>query len=133
MRWFSATAALLALACGAPAPEVEVDAAIEIDAAAAVRFADVSREILGVRCAGGTCHGDGAVLSFAKRGFVIDAPARSAECDGGTIVVPFDPGASLLYTKLTSPPCGNMMPFSTEPMPPELIDDLRAWIADGAP
>lgn len=64
----------------------------------------------------------------------MDAEARSIECASfGKIAVPFSPDESLIYTKLTSPPCGSLMPFAIEPLDPEAIEKIRAWIELGAP
>ena len=132
MRVHLAAAAVL-FACEAPADPVE-DAAPPADATAVPTFQTLYRDVIAPRCSGPSCHGDGAVLSFAKETSVIGAPARSAECSGfGDIVVPFDPESSLLYTKVTAAPCGSMMPLSLEPMPVNEIEAIRTWIERGAP
>jgi hypothetical protein len=51
-------------------------------------------------------------------------------------VAPFDPDASLLYLKITTPPCGVRMPagFAFSGMlPAAQIEQIREWIACGAP
>lgn len=52
---------------------------------------------------------------------------------GGTRVVPGDSANSVLVQKLTGDPdVGEQMPLHLEPMTPDEVADLRAWIAAGA-
>jgi hypothetical protein len=55
-------------------------------------------------------------------------------CDGMTLVVPGDPGQSLLYLKVSTdtPPCGKRMPAVGAPLDPAQVDLIRAWIEGGA-
>ena len=48
-------------------------------------------------------------------------------------VVPGKPEESLLVKKLSgNPPCGDRMPPNAEPLPQELQDLVKNWIAAGA-
>jgi hypothetical protein len=47
-------------------------------------------------------------------------------------VVPGAPEMSLLYLKVTSPPCGMPMPLGGTPLPMETTEVIREWIANGA-
>jgi hypothetical protein len=98
-------------------------------------YSDIRETIIEPQCTGTACHNADAFLSFFKYGFLVDAQARGEPCEGkGILVVPFDPGGSLLLAKLgTSPPCGSRMPFSLEPLEPGTLEALREWIAAGAP
>jgi hypothetical protein len=52
---------------------------------------------------------------------------------GLTIVEPDDPDASLLYLKVTTPPCGNRMPASYFPyLDTKQTTQVHDWIARGA-
>jgi hypothetical protein len=74
--------------------------------------ADVHADLIGVRASNlGECNGD---------------PERIR-------VVPDDPEGSLLIQKLVDPACGDRMPRFRDPLTPALIDEIRSWIADGAP
>ena len=49
------------------------------------------------------------------------------------LIVPFEPDASFLYEKLAleHPTVGERMPLN-QPLPPEVVARVRAWIAAGA-
>jgi hypothetical protein len=53
---------------------------------------------------------------------------------GLTIVEPDDPDASLLYLKITTPPCGNKMPAAQyfPPLDTNQTTQIHDWIARGA-
>ena len=62
--------------------------------------------------------------------------SHGPECgtSGLELVNPGDAGASLLYLKVTEPPCGNKMPAEYEPyLDMRQTDQIREWIAIGAP
>ena len=49
-------------------------------------------------------------------------------------VVPGDPEASFLLAKLDGTfDCGLPMPLLTDLLPPDVIEGIRTWIAQGAP
>jgi hypothetical protein len=107
--------------------------------------ADVYEGVLRRRCA--ACHTDapsfgglaffpgGAAAAYAN---LVGVPAGAAAgnlCrDSGLLrVQPGDPDASLIYLKLTNPPCGSQMPPAAfVQATPEQVEVVRQWIADGA-
>lgn len=106
---------------------------------------DVYEAVIKKRCS--ACHTDatsfgslqffpgGAEMAYAK---LVDAPAGSAmgnlcKDSGLTRVKPGDPDHSLIYLKLTKPPCGSQMPPAAfAQATPEQVEVVRKWIADGA-
>ncbi len=118
-------------------------AAAVVDAAPptyAPTFTAVYGEILSPVCAGPFCHGAGnefllmsskGVAYSATVGVISHGPACADS--GLTIVTPGDPDASLLYLKVTDPPCGNRMPAAYEPyLDARQTEQVRQWIATGA-
>jgi hypothetical protein len=103
-------------------------------------FTAVYGEILSPICAGPFCHGAGndfllmsskAVAYAATVGMISRGPACGDS--GLTIVEPGDPDASLLYLKVTDPPCGNKMPAAYEPyLDARQTEQVHQWIAMGA-
>lgn len=101
---------------------------------------DVEADILAVRCAGSVCHSAGdqraAGLDLVTPGVadrVKNVASASAECGGSMLVVPGDPGNSLMYQKLTdAPPCGSRMPLAQEALSTEETDCVRSWIQEMA-
>lgn len=106
---------------------------------------DVYQKVIVNKC--GACHNDAP--SFGGLAFfpggpevaymnLVNAPAGTEptfKCkdSGLTRVVPGDPEHSLLYLKLTNPPCGSKMPSGIIPKAtPEQLELVRQWIADGA-
>jgi hypothetical protein len=99
-------------------------------------------EILSPTCALPFCHGgsgDYLQLSSKEIGYSSLVGARAAGPDCGATgllrVDPGDPDASLLYLKVTSPPCGSKMPI--EYGAPEYLDSrqttqIHDWIVAGA-
>lgn len=60
--------------------------------------------------------------------------SSSSRCGGMTLVVPFDPDASLFVQKFSpNPPCGDRMPFGEPPLEAAQLERIRLWIEDGAP
>ena len=103
---------------------------------------DVPAEIFATKCAAGPCHAaytPAAGLDLITPGVaerLVGEPAAGEECAGmGTLAVPDDPEASLLYLKLTgTPPCGAAMPLLAEPLSDKELSCVRDWIAaQGAP
>ncbi len=93
-------------------------------------------------CAVSNCHVGGADaaggldltdVDAAHARLVGGASADFGDCAGRTYVVPGDPGASLLYQKLTGAACGERMPLDQPPLPEATLADVRAWIEAGAP
>lgn len=105
-----------------------------------LNFAKVTKEVInGTNCSGPLCH-DGAAGGF-KLGSndqlyaeLVGQMATGPECgtSGLTRVVAGDSANSLVYLKLTRPPCGDKMP----PLPVTLADSkielVRQWIDEGA-
>ena len=102
---------------------------------------DVEGEILATRCAGSVCHSatdqKAAGLDLVSPGVaerVANIASASADCGGNMLVVPGDPGGSLLYQKLgETPPCGSRMPLAQEPLSQDDMDCVRSWITEMAP
>jgi hypothetical protein len=63
--------------------------------------------------------------------------SEQGECGGDAPehirVIPDEPEDSLLIQKLVDPPCGDRMPRLRDPLAPALINEIRSWIAAGAP
>lgn len=99
--------------------------------------------ILGSRCR--SCHTPGAEYDLnwttkqrAYETLVRGAPGYQTSTypvcatGGHKRVVPYQPEASLLYTKLArTQPCGSPMPLTTA-FEAELLPEIRSWIMDGA-
>jgi hypothetical protein len=105
-------------------------------------FYAVYWEILQPTCGTVFCHGTGGYyeLSTPERGYetIVGVPASSFECRGTRLdrVNPGHPEASLLYLKITEPPCGSGMPpaFGGQALlEPRRIEQIRRWILRGAP
>jgi hypothetical protein len=104
-------------------------------------FGAVYREIFFPTCAAAFCHKSNelffnAVTADIAYGTTVNVVTNSPEC-GATGLRRIDPGhpeSSLLYLKLTDPPCGRKMPqtFSMQ-LDPREIEQIRQWIANGAP
>jgi hypothetical protein len=105
-------------------------------------YSAVWDEILSPRCALPFCHGgsgDYLQLSSKEIGYssLVGTPAAGPDCGATGLlrVDPGDPDASLLYLKVTSPPCGSKMPI--EYGAPEYLDSrqttqIHDWIGAGA-
>ena len=105
---------------------------------------DVYEMVIRRRCS--ACHNDapsfGGLAFFPSAAMayssLVDVPAGSAEANqcknsGLVRVKPGDPEHSLMYLKLTKPPCGSQMPPAAVAQPtPEQVELVRKWIADGA-
>ncbi len=97
-------------------------------------------EVLVPNCALPFCHagsGDYLQLLTADVGYasLVLAPAQGPMCasTGLKRVDPGHPETSLLYLKITNPPCGVKMPqVLGATLDPRQIDQIRRWIACGA-
>jgi hypothetical protein len=102
-------------------------------------------EILVPNCANSFCHGgndNSFILSTKEASYrsptgLLDAPAGGSACakSGLLHVDPGHPESSLLYLKLTDPPCGVRMPNlpgSLGRLDPRDIEQVRSWIELGA-
>ena len=136
----SSLAAAAASACAAPLddPARFLDGGAISEASCEV---DPESEILAVRCAGSVCHSatdqKAAGLDLVSPGVadrVRNVASPSAECGGSMLVVPGDPGGSLLYQKLgETPPCGSRMPLAQDPLSEEEIGCVASWIQEMSP
>ncbi len=106
----------------------------------APRWSDIYARMIVPRCASAGCHGAAREGALDLRGeaeslaALVDAPAAGVRCgpEGGALIVPGDPGASLLVGKLTGEACGLRMPMGGSRIDAESIEAIRAWIAAGA-
>lgn len=107
---------------------------------------DIYPRVIRTRC--GSCHND--MTSFGGLAFfpggpetafgnLVGAPAGSTDekykcrASGLTRVVPGDPEQSLMYLKITVPPCGTKMPPPAfAQVTQEQVDLVRQWIVEGA-
>jgi hypothetical protein len=125
-----------------PYPGADSPPGIDVVYTYAPTYDAVWSEILVPRCANEFCHGGSAdFLQLASQAIgyqsLVNMPAQGPDCvdSGLKRVAPYEPDASLMYLKITSPPCGNKMPFNYGPpviLEPRQIDQVRAWIACGA-
>jgi hypothetical protein len=125
---------LSVLGCGSddPAPPPPPDDTLN--------FAKVTKEVVNeLNCGGPLCHtGTAAGLRLASNDALhaelVGKMATGAECadDGLTRVVPGDSASSLIYLKLTAPPCGDKMPPDPAMLSAEKIDLVKQWIDEGA-
>src|SRR4029077_5119913 len=107
-------------------------------------FTAIYDEVLGPICAN-MCHisSEQFYLVIASKegafGNLVNAPAMGPSCapTGLKRVDPGHPETSLLYLKVTSPPCGAKMPLlygdASGSLDPLAIDQIRQWIEAGAP
>ncbi len=106
-------------------------------------YSAVWSEILSPRCALPFCHAGSAdylqlpneTMGYAS---LVNAPAAGPDCaaTGLKRIDPGHPETSLLYLKVTNPPCGMKMPIAYGA--PDYLDSLQVaqiskWIAAGAP
>lgn len=131
-----AIAVCLALlsACGSQSPE---SAGADGGAAArSVTFAEVYRTVL-TPCT--NCHAgilarfDGLDMGTQATAYANLVGVRASGNCNGTLVVRGSAATSLLYQKVTSPPCGSLMPQNAPRLPQASIDLLKTWIDEGAP
>jgi hypothetical protein len=106
-------------------------------------YSAVWNEILSPRCALPFCHAGSAdylqlpneTMGYAS---LVNAPAAGPDCaaTGLKRIDPGHPETSLLYLKVTNPPCGMKMPIAYGA--PDYLDSLQVaqiskWITAGAP
>jgi len=105
-------------------------------------FVALFNEILTPVCGSPFCHGsDGYyTLSSVDKAYasLVGVPATSKDCvsKGLLRVAPGKPDESLLYLKVTSPPCGLRMPPQFGPagyLSSRQIEQMKRWIELGAP
>jgi hypothetical protein len=99
-------------------------------------------EVLAPNCALAFCHGgSGDYLQLGTEGMgygsLVDAPAQGPLCGptGLKRVTPGSPYDSLMFLKVTDPPCGARMPFGygyVPPLPRDQVNQIGQWIACGA-
>ena len=84
-----------------------------------------------------SCHAgfigqiDGLDMSTQATAYKNLVGVRASRC-GGTLVVPKNAAGSVLYQKVTSPPCGSLMPQNAPPLSATQIGLLKDWIDEGA-
>lgn len=110
----------------------------------AATYSAVYCEILSQSCALVFCHSsdtDYLVINDEMQGYgaLVNAPATGPLCapTGLKRVDPGQPDSSLMYLKITNPPCGHKMPILYGDVSGSLdasaIEQVRQWIAAGAP
>ena len=99
-------------------------------------FTELEQEVFGVSCAFSSCHGAGAggldLDGETDYGRLVGVSSTVVE--DAVLVVPGDPGASYLLSKMEGSDgiAGDIMPPGTG-MDPGTVEGVRAWIAAGAP
>jgi hypothetical protein len=106
-------------------------------------FSAIYDEILAQSCALAFCHAGADFLTITGKdqayGVLVNAQAKGPQCasSGLKLVDPGHPETSLLYLKVTSPPCGSKMPLlygdASGSLDPMQIDQIKTWIEAGAP
>jgi hypothetical protein len=104
-------------------------------------FAAIHQEIFIPTCAAVFCHFSDELFFnsiSADRAYetLVGAVTTSPDCGptGLERVAPGHPEQSLLYLKLTAPPCGRKMPIGyVSQLPSQEIEQIRVWIERGAP
>jgi hypothetical protein len=92
-------------------------------------FSSIYTEVLSTRCSGDGCH-DTAVpggVDFSSKGAAYDSLALK--------IVPGDPAASVLWTRLSPDLCTGAcktMPLGRPPLAQADLDRIRVWIETGA-
>ncbi len=120
-------------------------------------FTQVYATIIAPTCSSAFCHNNGVSLRYGGLDMssrviaywsLVDQPLVGPSCAlMGTRVVPFQPGASIMYQKVSQamPPCGSQMPadttalltkgssvFSGTALTSDQQQLIYNWIADGA-
>lgn len=114
------------------------------DAASVPSFSKIYQElIVGSGCASSFCHGGSAgnlTMTTQDEAYqaLVGVPAAGPSCAsaGTKRVDPGHPESSLLLDKIANaaPACGTVMPpGASVTVAPEIVEDVRAWIAAGAP
>ena len=116
------------------------DVAVTVSNGSGVTLAQIQATVFTPICAGchtgptsGTLPG-GMNLSNASASFASLVGVASLQVPGLQRVEPGDPDNSYLIHKLEgTQTVGVRMPFGGQPLPQATIDQIRGWIADGAP
>ena len=107
-------------------------------------FASIYARVLFPAC-GNSCHGPGAPELAASHDLDLSSPSVAYEallrpgveavCGGAPRVVPGDPAASLLVSKIEErlEQCGDRMPISGPYLDAPTLQAIRDWISSGAP
>ena len=120
-------------------------------------FTDVYAKVIAPSCSSGFCHYNGIGIRYGALDMssrvvaywnLVDQPLTGPSCAlMGSRVVPYEPGASIMYQKVsqTTPPCGSQMPadttawltkqtsmFSGMALGPEQLQLISNWITAGA-
>lgn len=150
-RWAIAAGAALGTlgsACSSAPPAAGADASDDGADAGPVltyqpTYTAVWTEVLQPTCALVFCHGGSSdYLEMTGKdeayGALVNARAAGPSCapTGLDRVAPGHPEASLLYLKITSPPCGDMMPLQygmRVVLDPRQLAQIHDWIEAGAP
>jgi hypothetical protein len=102
-----------------PEPEPELDCDIP--------------ELFVQRCNGEACHGSGADSAAGLDLISPDVEDRVSGAPGvncnGLLADLSNPRASLLYTKVTEPVCGELMPVGGEPLDEDELTCMEYWIS----
>jgi|SRR5579884_1754068 len=119
-----------------------VDAPSDVVLTYAPTYTAIWDEILFPSCALVFCHGAGGNffdLGNKDVGYssLVNVPASGPGCldSGLKRVVPGHPESSLLYLKVTTPPCGDKMPYNgyTGVLDARQTGQIAGWIEAGAP
>lgn len=121
-------------------PERETSVVDHVDRTYAPIFQAVYDEVLVPSCADLFCHNDGdgyfdALTIDIAYATLVNAKTDSIDCGalGLLRVKPYEPQQSLLYLKLTDPPCGLKMPRTYDGyIDPRQVEQVRQWIELGA-
>ncbi len=120
-------------------------------------FTEVYAKVIAPSCSSDFCHYNGigiryGALDMSSRVIaywnLVDQPLTGPSCAlMGSRVVPYEPGASIMYQKVsqTAPPCGSQMPadpqafltkgssvFSGNALGSDQLELIFNWIAEGA-
>lgn len=111
--------------------------------AAGGAFDVLQQEVFNPNCLSAGCHNSTAqagglnLSEGVSYGELVDIDPTNAvaQADGLLRVTPFAPGDSFLLVKVTAPGAGEggRMPLGASALPPDQLEMIRAWIADGAP
>ncbi|HEX4337408.1 MAG TPA: hypothetical protein VH062_15940 [Polyangiaceae bacterium] len=106
-------------------------------------YAAIYDEVLKPSCAFEFCHGGSGLfmdLETKALGYstLVNFKAAGVDCQSTGLfhVLPGKPEQSLLYLKITTPPCGKKMPLmyvTSGMLDPREIEQIRQWILRGAP
>ncbi|PRQ08632.1 nucleotide-binding protein [Enhygromyxa salina] len=90
-------------------------------------------ELFAQRCSGETCHGTGvsstSVLDLISPNVEARVSGVSGTNCGGILADSSNPQASLLYTKVTQPDCGVLMPLGGDPLGDDEVTCMEYWIS----